>query len=403
MKIKRFYATDMRAAFRLVRDEQGPNAVILSSRRVDGGVEVIAATDYDEALVQQALKATVRAGEPRGEPTETASEAPVPAPAPAAKAARPAANPGIDRLWAEDPNLRELRRELSGIRSLVEREAARTRHDALRASPVRSRVLDELESYGCEPDIARAIAEGILEDQDLRKARGHALGAWAKSIPCVRGDLAAAGGVFALVGPTGVGKTTTIAKLAARFVRRSSPRDVALVTTDTYRVGARDQLHTFGRLLGVPVFEAGGADALTDVLARLYDYKLVLVDTAGMSQRDKSLGAQLSWLGQINGLRSLLVLPANAQASDLDDVARRFRTARPEAVVLTKLDETGRLGASLSIAARHRLPLAYVTDGQRVPEDLHLAEAHRLVLRATELKRELAADARGTETASAAA
>jgi flagellar biosynthesis protein FlhF len=400
MKIKRFYATDMRAAFRLVREEQGPNAVILSSRRIDGGVEVIAATDYDEALVQQALKATLRAPEAANPAVPPTTLEPVAAPAPQ----RAAPRAEVDRLWAEDPNLRELRRELSGIRSLVEREAARARHDSLRNSPVRAKVLDELEGYGCDAALARAIAEGITESSDLRRARGHALGSWAKSIPAVGGDIAANGGVFALIGPTGVGKTTTIAKLAARFVRKASPRDVALVTTDTYRIGARDQLHTFGRLLGVPVFEAGSADALTDILARLYDYKLVLIDTAGMSHRDKALSVQLAWIGQINSVRPLLVLPANAQSSDLDDAVRRFRSARPEAVVLTKIDETGRLGTSLSVVVRQRVPLAYVTDGQRVPEDLHLAEPHRLVLRASELKRDAVAnEIEATETASAAA
>jgi flagellar biosynthesis protein FlhF len=143
---------------------------------------------------------------------------------------------------------------------------------------------------------------------------------------------------------------------------------------------------------------------LTDILARLYDYKLVLIDTAGMSHRDKALSVQLAWIGQINSVRPLLVLPANAQSSDLDDAVRRFRSARPEAVVLTKIDETGRLGTSLSVVVRQRVPLAYVTDGQRVPEDLHLAEPHRLVLRASELKRDAVAnEIEATETASAAA
>jgi flagellar biosynthesis protein FlhF len=253
-------------------------------------------------------------------------------------------------------------------------------------SPQKAQVLDDLEEYGCEPEMARAIAACIGDGIDARKARGHALGLWAKSIPTVRGDITADGGMFALVGPTGVGKTTTIAKLAARFARRRGPRDIALVTTDAYRIGAREQLYTYGRLIGVPVFEAGDRETLAATLARLAEYRLVLVDTAGMSQRDRSLAAQLAWIEAIPTLRALLVLPANAQSADLDEVVRRFWGVRPEALVLTKLDETGRLGASLSVAVRHQLPVAYVTDGQRVPEDIHLAEPHRLVLRAAELR-----------------
>jgi flagellar biosynthesis protein FlhF len=383
MKIKRFNAPDMRTAFRLVREEQGPGAVILSSRRTDDGVEVVAATDYDEALVQQAVRAT----RPR---EKSAPEGAPPPPAPKPQAVAPAEGPrplpAADPAPADDPNLVEMRRELAGMRALLEREVARHAHERLRVSPVKAQVLDDLEEYGCEPEMARALAACIGDDVDARKARGHALGLWAKSIPALRGDVTAGGGMFALVGPTGVGKTTTIAKLAARFARRNGPRDIALVTTDAYRIGAREQLYTYGRLIGVPVFEAGSKEALAATLARLSEYRLVLVDTAGMSQRDRSLAAQLAWIEAIPNLRPLLVLPANAQSADLDEVVRRFWSVRPEAVVLTKLDETGRLGASLSVAVRHQLPVAYVTDGQRVPEDLHLAEPHRLVLRAAELR-----------------
>jgi flagellar biosynthesis protein FlhF len=385
MKIKRFIASDMRTAFRLVREEQGPGAVILSSRRTDDGVEVVAATDYDEALVQQAVRATRRAPATGDTVPPPPPQATAPATMPAA-AAKPQPVPPADPAPGDDPNLQEMRRELAGMRGLLEREIARHAHERLRVSPAKAQVLDDLEDYGCEPEMARAIAACLNDNVDPRKARGNALGLWAKSIPAVRGDVTADGGMFALVGPTGVGKTTTIAKLAARFARRHGPRDIALVTTDAYRIGAREQLYTYGRLIGAPVFEAGSKEALAATLARLSDYKLVLVDTAGMSQRDRSLAAQLAWIEAIPALRPLLVLPANAQSADLDEVVRRFWSVRPEAVVLTKLDETGRLGASLSVAVRHQLPVAYVTDGQRVPEDIHLAEPHRLVLRAAELR-----------------
>jgi flagellar biosynthesis protein FlhF len=377
MKIKRFVASDMRTAFRMVRDEQGPNAVILSSRRVDNNVEVIAATDYDEALVQQAIKLVGKtSAQPESEET------------PSVKVSAPPPPPALIEVnhVAEESSLREVRSEINSMRHLIEREISKLTNDRLRASPIRALMLDELQDFGCEAELAASIVSCLPNDIELRKARGQVLGLWAKSITTPKNDLMIEGGVFAFIGPTGAGKTTTIAKLAARYIRRYGPRDIALVTIDTQRVAAREQLYLYGRLLGVPVFEAGNAERLADTLARLADYKLVLIDTAGMSQRDSGLATQLGWLESIRDLRSLLVLPANAQSTDLDDVVRRYWSARPEAVVLTKVDETAKLGVSLSVAIRHQLPVAYMTDGQRVPEDIQLAQSHRLVLRASELR-----------------
>ena len=144
---------------------------------------------------------------------------------------------------------------------------------------------------------------------------------------------------------------------------------------------------TFGRVLGLPVIDVDGTDGLAPALERLNDYKLILIDTPGFSQRDVGLAAQLGWLRAAGRVRCFLTLPATSQMSDIDEVVRKFRCAEPEACVLTKVDETGCLGSAMSVLIRHRLPVAYVTDGQRVPEDIHRAEAHRLVLRLGELKR----------------
>lgn len=370
MKIKRFVASDMRAAFRMVRDEQGPNAVILSSRRIDGNIEVIAATDYDEALVQQAVQLVNKPAVPAVQRAEPQLQAPPPPPA----------------QEGSDDGLREVRSEINSMRHLIEREISRLTQDRLRASPVRALVMDELQDFGCDAEQATSIVSALPNDADLRKARAQALGIWAKSISVTKGDWILEGGIYALIGPTGAGKTTTLAKLAAHYIRKFGARDVALVTLDTQRVAAREQLYAYARLLGVPVFEAGSGERLAQTLERLSDYKLVLIDTAGISQRDRALAAQLGWLESIRDLRSLLVLPANAQMADLDEVVRRFWSARPEAIILSKVDETTHLGVSLSVAIRHQLPIAYVADGQRVPEDLQLAQAHRLVLRASELR-----------------
>jgi len=257
----------------------------------------------------------------------------------------------------------------------------------MRLSPARAAAFEELAGYGCDDAFARAIVERIPAELDPQRARGLLLGQLAKSLRISEDDPIERGGVIALVGPTGVGKTTTLAKLAARYAAQHSARDVALVTTDGFRVGAREQLFTYGRLLGMPVIEVANPNELGDTLDRLGDYRLVLVDTAGLSHRDLALGAQLSALARLGHVNTQLVLPANTHADDLDEVVRRFGIAKPRGVVLSKVDETGRLGAALGVTVRHRLPISYLTDGQRVPEDIHRAEPHRLALRVTEQRR----------------
>lgn len=470
MKIKRFFAQDMRSALRLVREEQGPNAVILSNRRVEGGVEVVSATDYDESLVQQSLTAARRAAEaaapaPAAEvqvaaapavpvraavATPRASQSPPPPPdtllppqlaqiaavaraeamnpripaavpqavasAPATLATAPTPPPAapaapsrpitaidqieranarrltripdqVAQLCVEDPQVAEMRREMALLRQTLKKELERFSDQRMRLSPARAAAFEELSGYGCDEAFARGIVERIPADADPARARGLLLGLLAKSLRVSEDEPIERGGIVALVGPTGVGKTTTLAKLAARYAALHSARDVALVTTDGFRIGAREQLFTYGRLLGMPVIEVGNPNELGDTLDRLGDYKLVLVDTAGLSHRDLALGAQLSALARLPHVNTQLVLPANTHADDLDEVVHRFGIAKPRGVVLSKVDETGRLGAALGVTVRHGLPISYLTDGQRVPEDIHRAEAHRLALRVTEQRR----------------
>ena len=479
MKIKRFVAPDMRTVLRMVREEQGADAVILSNRPVPGGIEVVAATDYDEQLAQDALKSllpqkpataldqahdtdiglpaqlagALRAAVPppsfvtdvapksppaagkradfsaflaeakeriaRSAPLEAPSAEVPPSAAPRASAASfmdpepavPATPAALDaqsrarhreaeavarrsapravRLspWDEDPSLLQVRAELIEMREMMEREMQRMTGERLRGSPARALALDALASYGCEDALAREVAGKIPAEADPARARGLMLGQLAHLLPVAGFDPLRTPGVVALVGPTGAGKTTTVAKLAARYAAEHGPRDVALITTDTQRPGGREQLHTYGRQFGLTVVEAGSEAALHEALHRLRDYPLVLIDTAGHGQRDRAMVGQLNWLRHAGKVRTMLVMPANAHSADLDEVIRRFGFVAPEAAILTKLDETGRLGAALSVLVRHQLPLAYTTDGQNVPDDLSTAEASRLVLKLEELRR----------------
>ena len=317
-----------------------------------------------------------------------AAEAPAPAPAAETIAvAQPAAPHNLVVVPRDDEELRELRKEVVGMRQVIEREMHRFTDERLRGSPVRAAAMELMDEYGFDAGITRDVAMQIPLDTEAHRGRGLMLGLLSRKLPIAPVDPLESGGVIALVGPTGAGKTTTIAKLASRFAEKHAARDVALVTTDTGRIGAREQLYGFGRQLGIAVHEASSGSDLNQLLERLKDYKLVLIDTAGLGPRDRALAAQLQWLRAAEQIRTLLVLPANTSFGDMDEVVRRFSAANPQGVVLSKLDETGRFGTALSVAVDHRLPITWVTDGQDVPEDLHRASAANLVLRLEDLRR----------------
>lgn len=286
-----------------------------------------------------------------------------------------------------DPSILAMRDELATMRQLIERELSQLSVERLRGTPARAAAFDALMSYGCDENLAQTIAGRIDARLDPSQIREPLLEELARSLSVARHEPIDDGGVIALVGPTGAGKTTTAAKLAARFAQRHRARDVALVTTDTERPGATEQLHILGRRLGVTVCEANGPEALNEALDQLADYPLVIVDTAGHGLRDRALLGQILWLRAAKRVRSLLVLPANSNAHDLGEVVRRYRPASPEGVVLTKLDETGRLGSALSVLVQHGLSLAYTTDGQQIPHDLAAADARRVAMTLEKVRR----------------
>ena len=190
------------------------------------------------------------------------------------------------------------------------------------------------------------------------------------------------------VGPTGVGKTTAIAKLAARWVMRHGMRHIALVSLDDQRFGAEEQLRVLGRLLGVECYTLADASGLPQLLSRLPDCRMVLIDTAGVAPRDPTLAARAAALNDIVaqlGAQTWLTLSAGSQSAMLEESVQRFAAFRPAAALLTKLDEAGSLGGTLSALIGAGLPVSYVAEGPRIPEDLAPARAHQLVARAVYL------------------
>src|SRR5882672_8028782 len=343
MKMKRFFAATMREAIAQVRAEQGPDAVILSNKRVEGGVEIVTAIDYDESLVQQALGSPARAVAAAA--PAAAAETPAPgaavALAPVDDAAMPPPRVGFfgtlrdamrgksgpalpapvsavaDKPEADagrsvrarpapsavqpqaDPKMSRMQHQVESMRELLETQLSSLAwNDLTRRNPARARVLNDLIALDIAPDIARQLADempALKSTEDLWRIPPALL---MRRLPVVDDKLLDHGGVFAVVGPTGVGKTTTIAKLAARFALRHGVRNVALVSTDGYRIGAREQLLTFARIIGVPMHVAADARELGDVLDSLAPRKLVLIDTAGMSRLDLKLAEQLQALAR---------------------------------------------------------------------------------------------------------
>jgi flagellar biosynthesis protein FlhF len=419
VKIKRYMAASMRVALDQVRAEQGPDAVILSSRRVQEGIEVIAAVDYDEALIAGAARQysiSLAGAVPAGpaaqrpevpvvaavQPARPAAAAPIRTPSPggASPPRAPAAAPAprmpptlAPPVPAEETRrgFASMQREIKDLRKLLESELAHVSwNDKRLREPLQARVLEDLSAMDIAPDVAAALAAVTPRRTNLGDPSNIPMALLLKHLPVVDKLSTVNPGVFAVVGPTGAGKTTTIAKLAARWTMRHGSQDLALVSTDAYRIGAREQLMTYARILGATMHAPNSGTELARVLEGLKSKKLVLIDTAGMGPRDVRLNEQLAALARgARGAQFMLALPAQGEGLALEEIIRAFAPVNPTACILTKVDEAASLGAVLSTTLRHKLKIAYLCNGQRVPEDVHSAHHRRvwLVRAAHELTR----------------
>jgi len=390
MKIKRFKATDMRDAMMQIEEEFGEEAVILETHRDDDGVEVSAAIDYDPSVF--ATEHAAPGPGTRIDCTDADAESCVTLGAESTgEAWRPLADDVQGPAEAAGPGMRQISEEVRSIRCLLEAQLSRLIWDEQsRRTPEAASVMQNFSNLGLTPDIVERLVGSMGDLRGLENMWTRPLAHLAQNIPTCDEDRICEGGIFAIVGPTGVGKTTTIAKLAARYALRKHPQDIALVSMDSFRIAAREQLETFGQILGAPVYCASDAAELGNTLRSLADKHLVLIDTAGMGQRDVQLAGQLSALsGTDPAVNVLLALPANAQADALREIVEAFRAAGPSGCILTKIDEATSLGGALSALIRSGLPLAYITNGQRVPEDLHFARPRKtwLIKAALELIR----------------
>jgi flagellar biosynthesis protein FlhF len=384
VKIKRYLDKDMRHVLRRVREDQGPDAVILSNRRIASGIEVIAAIDYDEALVRHAL------GELPDSTTEISSDAfatvaeddveqniELPRTQPEILSTELVAHPG-----GVDPAIRDMQKEMSSLRGLLETQlSGLVWEDTARRSPIRAQVLRNLARIGLAPDIANIIVDRLEPIEDMRSLWHDPLATLAQTISVTDNNMMQDGGVFALIGPTGVGKTTTIAKIAVQFAINNWADDIALVSADSYRIGAKEHLMAFANIIGAKVYSASSASELAETLDRLQDKKLVLIDTEGRSPRDRELANRLAAYGSNQDrIRFYLTLSAASQEAGLDEAVREFNKVPLEGCIVTKIDEAAQLGCVISTLIRHDLKAAWFSDGQSIPEDLHAAAHKKLWL-----------------------
>ena len=411
MKVKRFFAQTMAEALKQVSEQMGPDAVILSNRRVDGGVEIVTALNYDENMARQRLGnqaeeatngsrlAEMQADQHRRLEDELsrsrdrirevrekrASQGASYAGSFAAIQEEVSGGFGDIELLPQAPReaysdeLAQMRAEISSLRDMMQGRRPQPEPEVSATTAVQQRLAERLQEFGLGSDLAGSISRrhkaGRLEDGWKQSLKMLCTG-----VRTSRMEWLDEGGAYALVGPTGSGKTTTIGKLAARYVLKHGSDSVALVTTDRYRVAAHEQLFVFGRILNVPVRVVDESHSLDDILDELSDRHLVLIDTAGLTSADKGYQEQLAELARSHhNIKTHLVVSATSQPRIMKSVWHCYKMANLAGCVMTKIDEALTLGESLGFVMETGLPVAYYTDGQKIPEDLHHAEAVPLV------------------------
>jgi flagellar biosynthesis protein FlhF len=396
----------MRSALAQVRDTLGPDAVILSSGKIGSEVEVVAAMDMEVSRMAEAaiaansapanaivhpsfarhpdsIEARAEARATPAPPERRASSQISPQLARAAAVAAPVAAP-VPRA---DTDTQGALAEMKDMRRMLEAQLATLAwNDMTRRSPIQAAMLKELAQLGITQDLANSLVRKIPGNLNFSAARRFALATIARTIQTTGDRWLETGGIVAFAGPAGAGKTTLLAKLAARWVLRHGPRRIAIVSADSVRIGAHEQMHMLGRLLGVTTHNVYDVAELPELLYELRGCQFVMIDTAGTSPRDPELARRLRLLNNLQAsIETSLVLPASTQAGAIDEVVQRFALSKPSSCVLTKVDEAVSLGGVLSALIRHKLPAAYLSDGQRVPEDLSPARSHVLVSRAVEI------------------
>ncbi len=354
----------MRLAMNLVREEHGDDAVILSTKDVENGVEIVAALDPEAMQFQEQQENVHSIAGSSFQSPETFKASSV-------------ASTSVD-----NQELTKMAAEIQAVKALLENQLSGLAwgHEE-QHEPHKVALIKRLLQLGIGWDLSQKLVQKVDANDD--RAWSAILANIEQSIPVEERDIIERGGMIALVGPTGVGKTTTIAKMASRFVMRNAPGELALITTDCYKIGAQAQLKTFADLINVPVHVATSQGELYALLTSLAHKKMVLIDTAGMSQRALQLSQQLtSGHEGATSVRNYLVISAATQLNVMTEIVRSFGQIILKGCILTKVDEALQLGNILTLLIEEKLPIALLSSGQRVPEDLEVVRTRELIDRA---------------------
>jgi flagellar biosynthesis protein FlhF len=393
MNVKKFTATTSREALRKVRERLGPEAVILSNRSVEGRVEILALAIEDVAST--GLSAVERESDSPGVPASNRRGHDI------GQLSDPGAVPYVALEASPDSaggrsELAELMREIRSMRGMLESQLAELSWGSLQQrEPGRASILREMVAAGFSASLSRCLTANFPASGDQPAGIE-----WVRSIVAANlmtggteSDLIESGGVYAFVGPTGVGKTTTTAKLAARCVMRHGASKLALITTDGYRIGGHEQLRIYGKILGVMVHSVRDEADLRIALSELKSKHTVLIDTAGVGQRDQIVAEQVAMLsGASMDVKRMLCLNATSTGETLNEVIRAYEGDGLEGAIITKLDEAATIGNVLDAVIRNKVNVYYVADGQRVPEDIHVANRRELAEMAFDVSRDAADD-----------
>ena len=405
MKVKRYVAATSREAIRKVKHDLGADAVILSNRKIPGGVEIMALADSDmnslvdthqpnqsketkrndEATVGRSVSESV-------EPDSAAFNAVssyygIPVQPEEKKQPEPTKNTEklperIPEKVVSEDFVRSLMNEIHTMKCTLEEQLATVAWgNATQRSPEKMKIMGTLLNVGFSPLLSRRLVEKLSDGLTYIQSLKQAVSALEHNLQTAGVDeMIQKGGVYTLLGATGVGKTTTIAKIAARCVMRHGADKVALLTTDSYRIGGHEQLRIYGRLLGLPVRNIQDAEDLHLTLSDLKNKHIVLIDTIGMSHRDQMVSEQVAMFNHAElNIKKILVMSAASSGSTLDEIISAYSKYGIHGCILTKLDETASLGAAMDAVIRRKLVLHYVKKKKKVPEDIHPANGRYLL------------------------
>lgn len=373
MKVKRIVAKNMKDAIRQIRETLGDDAAILSDKKLGDGIEVVAAIDYDGSIFNAE----------RNQIAPTEKKAPIP-PVDETKLYHAVANPAekvASHEWIKDPVLVNMQQELNVLRGLLQDQLAGFAWSRVQTQkPAQAVVFKRLKKIGFKSILCRKYAERITQGDEVEQAWSQTLSDIQNKLPVVRNDIIEKGGVIALLGTTGVGKTTTIAKLAALAAQRYGQQNIAIICGDNHRIAAAEQLRVFGTLLGISIHSVSDNDSLRATLRNLASKRIVLIDTAGISQADEQF-TRLQKLLNVDGIdiNKYLLLSATSHLSNLEKSVKLFSIFAVTGVILTKIDECTSLGNLFSVLLENQLPLNYICNGQKVPGYIEMAESEKIL------------------------